>query len=136
MIQFEIIQSPDKNVLTKVKYFQNLIYIGRTNGDLWIEDNQLLPSHLMMEVIGPDLLIHPQKGVEFYLLNGKRASAIRKLKVNDQIKVGETILKIISFQETVRESKKEILNKKLSQLIEDNAPRMNVVEKLTKLMKQ
>lgn len=136
MIHFEILNSPDKNVLNLFKYQQNQIYIGRTTGDLWVDDYELFPSHLMLEVIDKDLIMHPQKGVEFYLLNGKRASTIRKLKLNDQITFGKTVLKIISFQETIIESKKEVLNKKLSAFIESNDPRLTVIEKLSIIMKQ
>jgi hypothetical protein len=136
MIHFEISESPDQNILSAYKYHQNQIYLGRTTGDLWIHDNSLLASHIMLEVIGKELLIHPQKGVEFFLINGKRASNIRKLKVNDQISIGNSQIKILGFEETLRESKKEILNKKLNALIEENSSRLVVVEKLTKLMKQ
>lgn len=136
MIHFEVSESPDQNVISSFKYFQNQIYIGRTTGDLWINDNSLLSSHLMLEVIGKELLIHPQKGVEFFLINGKRASNIRKLKPNDKVSIGNTSFKIIAFEETERSSKKELLNNKLNKLIEENSSRLNVVEKLTKLMKQ
>lgn len=136
MINFEITQSPDNNVLTNFKYSQNLIYLGRTTGDLWIQDNELLPSHLMLEVIGNDLLVHPQKGVEYYLINGKRASAIRKIKVNDVITAGQSVIKIIGFSETTRESKKDVLNAKLNKLIDENSSRLPVIEGLTKMMKQ
>lgn len=136
MIHFEVIESPDQNVLSGFKYFQNQIYLGRSTGDLWINDNSLLTSHVMLEVIGKELLIHPQRGVEFYLINGKRASNIRKLKVNDKITLGSTLIKVISFEETIRESKKEILNNKLNKLIDENSSRLNEVEKLTQLMKQ
>lgn len=136
MIHFEVSESPDQNVISSFKYFQNQIYVGRTTGDLWINDNSLLASHLMLEVIGKELLIHPQKGVEFFLINGKRASNIRKLKPNDKISIGNTTFKVIAFEETERASKKELLNNKLNKLIEENSARLNVVEKLTKLMKQ
>lgn len=136
MIHLEITDSPDNNVVSMFRYYQNQIYLGRTTGDLWIQDNEILPSHLMLEVIATDLLIHPQKGVEFYLLNGKRATNIRKLKINDVITIGRTNLKVVGFSETVRESKKDLLNKKLNQLIEENSSRLTVIESLTKLMKQ
>jgi len=136
MIHFEVIESPDQNVLSSFKYFQNQIYVGRSIGDLWIADNSLLVSHVMLEVIGKELLIHPQKGVEYFLINGKRASNIRKLKVNDKVSFGNTTIKILGFEETARGSKKEILNSKLNKLLEENSSRLNAVEKLTKLMKQ
>lgn len=136
MIHFEVSESPDQNVISSFKYFQNQIYVGRTMGDLWINDNSLLTSHLMLEVIGKELLIHPQKGVDFFLINGKRSTNIRKLKPNDKVSIGNTTFKVIAFEETERSSKKELLNNKLNKLIEENSSRLNVVEKLTKLMKQ
>lgn len=136
MIQFEITTCPDSNVIAPFTFYQNQIYLGKSTGDLWINDNSLLASHAMLEVIEKDLLFHPQKGVEFYLLNGKRSSSIRKLKINDTITLGKTTIKIVNFQETQRDSKKVILNNKLNKLIEENSQRLTVVEKLTKLMKQ
>ena len=136
MIEFQVIESPDENILSTFKYFQNQIYLGRSNGDLWIQDPALLASHVMLEIIDKDLLIHPQRDVEFYLINGKRASAIRKLKIDNVITIGKTSLKILAFAETQWESKKDLLNQKLNQLIEVNSERLNVVESLTKLMKQ
>jgi hypothetical protein len=134
MINIEFIESPDLDVIAPFKYFQNQIYIGRTVGDLWVNDNDLLPAHIFLEVIGSDLLIHPQKDVEYYLLNGKRASSIRKLKVNDVIRIGKTIFKILNFSETITESKQEILDKKLDKLISENSLCLPVIESLTKLM--
>ncbi len=136
MINLEIKESPDSNVISTFKYFQNQIYLGRTSGDLWIDDKSLFATHVMLEVIGKELLIHPQKGVEFFLINGKRASAIRKLKPNDEVTIGQTIISVVSFEETVKESKKNILNAKLNNLIDQNSPRLTVIERLTKLMKQ
>lgn len=88
-----------------------------------------------MEVIENDLLIHPQKGVEFYLINGKRASVIRKLKRMDVITIGNTSIRLIDFSISETFSKKEALDKKLDTLIAENSPRLQVVEELSKLMK-
>jgi hypothetical protein len=135
MINLEITNSPDHNAISTFKYFQNQIYLGKSMGDLWIKDPDLKSSHLMLEVIGTDLLIHPQKNVEFYLINGKRASSIRKLKINDEVTIGNTNLKIIDYDETNIISKKNLLNEKLDLLINEDSPRIAVIESLTKLMK-
>ena len=135
MINFEITSSPDSNVESTFKFYQNQVYLGRNSGNLWINDRDLFSSHALLEVVGKDLLIHPQRGVEFYLINGKRASAIRKLKVNDQITLGQTILKIVSYEETFFESKKDLLDSKLNDLVQSNSTRLSVIENLTKLMK-
>ncbi len=136
MIHFEITTCPDSNVVAPFTFYQNQIYLGKSTGDLWINDSSLLASHAMLEVIEKDLLFHPQKGVEFYLLNGKRSSSIRKLKINDTITLGKTTIKILNFRETLRDSKKVILNNKLNKLIEENSQRLTVVEKLTKMKKK
>lgn len=135
MIHFEVIQSLDNNSLSPFKYFQNQIYLGRDHGDLCINDPSLNSSHLMLEVIGNELLVHPQRGVAFYLVNGKRASTIKKVKPRDEISIGKTILKIISFEETPFQHKKDILNQKLNQLVAQDLLRVSVIENLTKLMK-
>lgn len=135
MINIEIKASPDSNVVTSFAFFQNQIYLGRTNGDLLIEDNALSASHVMLEVIGKELIIHAQKNVEFFLINGKRASAVRKIKINDLITIGKTILAVTGYEETSRETKKEILDKKLNQLVENNSLRISIIENLTKAMK-
>lgn len=135
MIHFEIIQSPDLNVKTTFQYFKNEIYLGSNALDLTIVDPGIKASHLLIEVPERDLLIHPQKDVEYYLLNGKRSTAIRKIKAGDTITFGNTTLKIIAFEHTIRASKKEILNEKLAQLIEQGSGRLPVIEKITRMTK-
>jgi hypothetical protein len=115
---------------------KNELHLGKDNGDLFIADSELCSNHIMLEVQGTDLLIHPQRQVEHYLINGKRATAIRKLKVNDEVTIGKTIFRILDFSETTIESKKNILNQKLNKLIEEDSPRLAVIEKLNNLMKQ
>lgn len=135
MINLEIQKSTDNNVLNTYQFFQNQIYLGKSTGDLCIDDNGILPSHVMLEVLGKELLIHPQKGVDFFLINGKRASNIRKLKMNDLITLGNTIIKICAFEETEIPVKRIILDKKLNQLVAEDSNRLPIIERLTQLMK-
>ncbi|HXH73364.1 MAG TPA: FHA domain-containing protein [Bacteriovoracaceae bacterium] len=135
MIHFEIIQSPDLNVKTSFQYHKNEVYIGSESADLSIADPGLLSSHLMIEIPEKELLVHPQKEVSFYLINGKRTTSIRKIKAGDTITIGNTVIKIIAFALTERPSKKEILNQKLATLIEKGSHRLPVIERVTKLMK-
>lgn len=135
MIHLKITNSPDKNILTDFNFCQNEVYLGRASGNLQIKDSDLRESHVMIEVIEKDLIIHPQKGVESYLIDGKRSSTIRKIKAGQTITIGTTTFKILRFEETPVISKKKILDAKLSKLIEENSPRLVVIEKLAKLMK-
>lgn len=136
MIRFQIIKSPDLTVTTEYCFLKNELHLGKDRGDLYIADPDLRSNHVMLEVQGNDLLIHPQRQVEYYLINGKRTTAIRKLKANDEVTVGGTVFRILDFTETMVESKKNILNQKLNQLIEEDSPRLAVIERLNNLMKQ
>ncbi len=135
MIHLEITTGPDKNILTDFQFNQNEVYLGHSSGNLHIKDPGLRESHVLIEVVENDLIIHPQKGVESYLIDGKRSSSIRKIKANQVITIGSTTFKVLSFKETPASSKKKILDAKLNQLIEQNSPRLVVIEKLAKLMK-
>lgn len=135
MIHFEVTQSADKNVLGPFKYFTNQVYLGRKLGDLLIDDPGLLNSHLMIEVVEKDLLVHPQKDVSFYLLNGKRSSSIRKLKTGDTIGIGNSEIKMLGYEQTETKTKKMVLEEKLTRLVEENSPRLEVLEKISQLMK-
>jgi hypothetical protein len=135
MIHIEIISSPDSNILTQFQFFQNELYLGRNSGNLHIQDPVLLGSHVMVEVVEKDLIIHPQKGVEFYLIDGKRSSTIRKIKTGQIITIGTTTFKVVNFEETQNRTKKQILDEKLNQLVEENSPRLAIIEKLANLIK-
>ena len=135
MIHLEIISSPDSNILTQFQFFQNEVYLGRNSGNLHIQDQALKGSHVIVEVVEKDLIIHPQKGVEFYLIDGKRSSTIRKIKTGQIITIGTTTFKVVNFEETQNRTKKQILDEKLNQLVEENSPRLAVIEKLANLMK-
>lgn len=89
----------------------------------------------MIEVVEKDLIIHPQKDVESYLIDGKRASNVRKIKTSQKITMGKTTFRVVSFDETNFPTKKAILDTKLNQLVEENSPRLAAIEKLAKLMK-
>lgn len=135
MIEFEVVESSDLNSLSTYQFFQNQIYIGRTSGDLVIQDSSLRTSHGIIEIVENELLFHPQKDVEFFLINGKRATTIRKIKVQDKITVGQTVIQILRFGPTFTESRKAILDRRLNTLIEENSPTLSIIENLSQLMK-
>lgn len=135
MIHIEITQSPDSNVIATFQFHKNEIYLGREGSDLSIDDMGLKDSHLLIEIPEDALLVHPQRDIAFYHLNGKRSTSIRKLKAGDTLGIGGTIIKIIGFERTLEVSKKDLLSQKLSHLMEINSPRIPVIEKITKMMK-
>lgn len=135
MIAFEITETPDPNVKTQFRFHKNDIYLGRKSGDLLIDDPGVFNSHLLIEIQENELLVHPQKGVESFLLNGKRATTIRKIKVGDTLGLGSTTVKILEYVLTPDRSKKTVLNQKLNQMIDTNSASLAAVEKLSLMMK-
>lgn len=130
MISFQVTDSPDPNVLRIFTFFQNLIYLGRKRGNLCINDPKIQESHLLIEVVERHLQVHPQPGVDFYLLNEKRTTEIRKLKVGDTVSVGQTRILITGFEETPEESKKEFLDRKMAELFAAGSPKLDIIEEL------
>jgi len=135
MIHFQITDSIDSDVIEEFKYFQNQLYLGKKEGNLIIHDPQLRDTHVMIEIVEGELLIHPQRGVDFYLIDGKRATTIRKIKAHQKITIGSTTLRILDFAETSYPSKKSLLDEKMSILANENSPKMAVIEKIAQMMK-
>ncbi len=135
MIEFEIIESPDQNIITTFKFYNNAIYLGSKSKDLSISDLDLKPLHVLLEVPEKELLIHPMRNVDYFLLNNKRSTSIKRIKKNDLIKIGNTIIKITDFEFEEKLSKKEILTTKMNQLIEENSSLLPLIETLSNMMK-
>lgn len=135
MIEFEIMESPDSDVIGHYLIHKNEIYLGQILTDINIKDPLLLGSHAFMEVLEDKFLFHPQKDIGHYLLNGKRALTIRKLKNYDIIQIGKTKIKIISYQYKYYPSRKEILDQRLASFIASQDPRLEIIEMLGQMMK-
>jgi len=90
----------------------------------------------MIEIIENELILHPQLGVDHYLIDGKRATSVRKLRIGQSITIGETEFKIKDFKYTEFKSKKTILDEKLAHLIEQESSKLIIIEDLAGMMKQ
>jgi predicted component of type VI protein secretion system len=135
MIQFEIIKSPDRDIQKDFTFFHNEIFIGHSKGHVRINDDQLSSSHIMIEVIENELIIHPQSSVDHYLIDGKRATSVRKLRPGQSITIGETEFRIKDFKYTEFKTKKTILDEKLAHLIEQESSKLSIIEDLAGMMK-
>jgi len=136
MISFKIIQSNDYEIINQTyTFYQNLIYLGHSQGHFYIKDPLVIDNHLMLEVIDNDLYIHPHAKVEFFLVDGKRSTSIKKIKPNQIITIGSTQIEILKFNQTELLLRKEILDIKLKQMIDNQDPRLTVIEELSGLIK-
>jgi hypothetical protein len=135
MITLEILGTPDPLVTGTFRFHQNQLTLGQRNCTLNVDDPQMPPGYLLIEVAEGSLVVHPPKDHPTYLLNGKRATSVRKLKPKDEITLGQTSLRILEFAQTETQGRKEILGQKLEELIRENSPRLAVIEALGRLSK-
>ncbi|GEM_PF-1233013 len=136
MIKIECLKTPDTNALGLFEYGQNMIYLGRKETDFMLQDLSWPQNAMFFEVVEDKFYIHPQKSLDFFLINGKRCTGVKKIKRNEIITIGETEIKLIDYSFSIFESKKKILDQKLKSIVETNSPKLDVVRQLTEIMNQ
>jgi len=132
MIQFKILDSNDFTAIGFYEFHFNMIYLGRKAEHLSINDPDLRENHLIIESIEDYLVVHPQKEVENFLLNQKRASGLKKIKIHDVIQIGSTKIEILDFKFEEVPTKKKILDEKFKHLMTQDSPLLPIIEDLSK----
>lgn len=136
MIKIQCQETPDTNAIGIYEYGQNMIYLGRKNTDFILNDLSLPENAMFFEVIDTYFYIHPQKSLEYFLVNGKRCTGVKKVKREDTITIGQTKIKLLDFSLSVYASKKQVLDQKLGEIVQTNSPKLDMVRKLTETMNQ
>lgn len=103
MIQFQIIYSPDE-LLSEVHTFSaNLILLSNDlkRAHLKIDDPELKNIVYKLEVLTDSILVDSIPKLKPYLSNGKKTTGAKKHQAHDEITIGKTTIKILSFQKTL-----------------------------------
>jgi hypothetical protein len=135
MIKFEIINSPDSEMIGEFEFTRNLITLGGEHDHVWLHDPVVSDTHLTFEVTEKHLNCYLNQDLEFFHVNGKRTKVFKTLKVNDVIKVGHTEIKIIFCSLTQIDSLKETLNKNMDLIIKDHPKILEVIKELKDMIK-
>jgi hypothetical protein len=132
MIKIEITDSPLSEQLGSVIFHKNSIYIGKTYGDILIDDKKMLNNYLFIEILEEQnvLFCHPHPSVSHFHVNKKRCETPRKITINDTITILNVTVKIIEFKYIPIVTFKAHLNKCLDQLIESHSPIIDIVKQL------
>lgn len=136
MIKIQCLESPDNNAIGTYEYGQNMIYLGRKNTDFILNDLSLPENAMFFEIIEKNFYIHPQKSLDYFLVNGKRCTGVKKIKREDTVTVGATKIKLIDFSASIYSTKKQVLDQKLGEIVQTNSPKLEMVRKLTEVMNQ
>lgn len=133
MISIEITNANNEEYIGQYLFQKNLIKFGANIlSEIYLPDEKLNQSHIFIEVIDDNILIHLQKDAEFFFINGKRTTTYKFLKRNDLVKIGDCTFKLLDykFQEVV--SMRDILNKN-SQIIKNTKPELlRIIQELSK----
>lgn len=128
MIKLTILESIDTDALGTRTLWTNSIYIGNKKGDVLVRDEKILNHHFKLEVVDNELFgyLHPK--LKNFHHNGKIASKKIRLKLQDKIKLGETIFEINHFEITPLENFKQTTNDNLDALIDANSPILDLLK--------
>ena len=129
MLEIHITSCTDPEYEGVWRFEKNQIYFGHPEGD--ISPPGMLPSNaFMLEVLPEFLQAHPGPIMDFWLLNGKRTTKPRKLKVGDQLQVAEISFKVTAAEYKEVQSKKQILDARLKALVAQQSPLLELIQLL------
>ena len=98
MINIEIINSPDKNFEgTYLSQFDHFLIGSSQRADIVIEDKDIDPLHITLEVKDNALICRSFKKDLSFLVNKKKYTGTKVIKPQDIITIGETEFKILNF---------------------------------------
>lgn len=136
MLVVEILDCPDPEFLGEWRFHKNQIQLGFPEGDI-SPDVAGLPSYGFMLETYPDLIQgtpHPDLG--HWLLNGKRATRPRRLRLGDTISVAGIKLRIKEAVPEEFHSRKSILDGKLQALLSSESKLLPLIKLLKDLTKK
>lgn len=136
MIHIEIIKSKNNDQIGDYQFQKNLIYIGSNiSSDLYFDDPSIMANHLFIEIVDHKLIIHPNKKLNFFLLDGKRTTSMRFLKINQIVNINDCEFKIKNFRYSHYQSLRDLLNSKTDELITQKSPKIELISKIEEFNK-
>lgn len=129
MIEICVTKADDEAYLGTWRIPKNQVYLGHPEGD--ISPSTLPQSFLfLIEVAEGVLQVQPHPALEYWHLNGKRATKARRIRPGDRVRVGDVEFHVVAAQEVPLQSKKQLLDARLKALVTQNDPILSLVELL------
>lgn len=130
MLSIEVTSCPDPEYQGVWKFHQNQIYLGYPEGDLAPAVEALISYAFMLEVLPEMIQGTPHPDLTHWLLNGKRATRPRRLRLGDVVEVQGVEFKIVAATVSQFVPRKQLLEEKLQQLVESNSPIIPAIKAL------
>lgn len=132
----ELIKCDDPLKTGEYCFHKSQLYVGSNlSADLYLKDSNLYPNHFFIEIVGNKLLLHPHRTIDFYLIDGKRTTSMRYLKVDQTVAYKSVEFVIKSFSDASVPSFRETLNNKTDELIKTKSPLLDIITKLEEQLK-
>jgi hypothetical protein len=122
MIQLQVNSSPDLDMIGEALYYHQNLWFGRNQGDILINDPEMLNRHLQLKVSKKGLFAHPHPDLEYFHVNGKRVAGIKNIGPKDVLTLGKTKITIKNFMFDPNQTKSKQMQQNMKLLIEENSP--------------
>ena len=97
MIEFQVLNSPDKDAVGTFLFFFEKFTLGRdSKSQFTIDDKQICPAALSFECVESGLFLN-NKNQEYFWINGKKVSGKILMKPGDILSLGATEIKLLNY---------------------------------------
>lgn len=135
MIKFDVLRSPDFDLLGLHFFNFDQISVGAKNEDFIISDSAIEDLKFLLKIEEKNLLCIPSNTTTPYLINKKSFAGSRFLKKGDILRIGESEICIKDFQASEVDLMDRIAsNKKL--MDELSSDKKNLIEKVQNDLKK
>lgn len=128
MLHLKITSSNNPDIIGEHIYYLSEIYLGKSKGHILIFDPKLFDYHFRLETFSDGIICDCHPDVEYYLINGKRSEGKNKISPKETIQIGETIFFVEKFEHLPYESRKDKLNKNITDILESDPSTKNVLK--------
>ena len=133
MINIDIISARDSNLLGNYHFLKNIVYVGSNHqSDIYCPNTNLSDIHFFIEILENKLILHVNQKAEAILVNSKRTTHFKNLKVGDIIEVDHIKFKITDFSYHKMISKKEKLNELVASLEQRDPELLEIISLMSK----
>ena len=132
MIEIEIKDTINKDRLGIYNIHRNTISLGsHPSDDIMVDQDQINKQHIHFNISKNKLFLELGNDVERIHVNKKICNATKSLKINDEIKINNTMIKILNFSQSQIQTRKELLNQKVSELPEKRPELVEILQELS-----
>lgn len=98
MIKIQFISSPDPELDCEITYYSNQLTLGRQKqNDIVIFDSNLYSKHLEIKIEQNVAMVQTLSSEAHAHIDGKKFVGVRQLKIGQELKIGNTKLKLVEF---------------------------------------